>query len=523
MDADRKATAPSLLWLGAALLAPLAIFMLVAGLIWRLNGGHITYSLDDPYIHMALAENILRGHYGINLQEVSSPSSSVLYPVILAAAMATGLRDLAPLALNLAALLATLWIVWTVLCRDVLQDLATRGRWATVITVTMAICLNLIGVTFTGMEHALHALLTALTCFGLFRMLATGAMPRWLPLALALHPLIRFEGAAILVAGAWFLLARGKWLAAMAALGMAALALAAYAALMTRLGLPIFPSSVMVKLAPVSLPYFVLDLLRNHGAAPAIVATIFFAHRLVFVEGLSLRPRSLLVQAALIPVVLHLAAGRFGWLERYEVYLNVWIVLMACQIYRDRLEHLCANVRGGMLVVVALSAFVFIRQGPINLLLTPFAASNIYEQQYQMHRFVADYYRGAVAVNDLGYVSYANDHYVLDLWGLGNETARKLRLGKERNWIGPLVEMQAVKLAILFDTWFPGEIPPGWRKVGTLSLGRLHVASGQKYVTFYATTDAACAGIAERLAEFRPTLPPGVGLTIDGAACAAKP
>lgn len=523
MHAERNATRPSVLWLGAALLIPLAIFALVTGLIWRLNGGHITYSLDDPYIHMALAENILRGHYGINLQEVSSPSSSVLYPVILAAVMATGLRDLAPLVLNLAALLGSLWIVWTAICREVLQDLPTRGFWGTVITVTMAICLNLIGVTFTGMEHALHALLTALTCLGLFRMLATGAMPRWLPLALALHPLIRFEGAAILLAGAWFLLARGKWLAALAALGMAALALGAYAAMMTRLGLPIFPSSVMVKLAPVSLPYFVLDLLRNHGAALAIVATIFFAHRLVFVEGLSLRPQSLLVQVALIPIVLHLVAGRFGWLERYEVYLNVWIALMACRIYRDHLVHLCANVRGGMLVALAIAAFAFIKQGPINLLLTPFAASNIYEQQYQMHRFVTDYYRGAVAVNDLGYVSYANDQYVLDLWGLGSETARKLRRSNERGWIGPLVEQQDVQLAILFDTWFPGQIPPGWRKVGTLALGRLHVSSGQKYVTFYATTDTACTGIADRLAEFRPTLPRGVSLTIDAQACTAKP
>lgn len=523
MQGDREAPSPPILWLGTALLIPLVIFLVVAGLIWRLNAGHFTYSLDDPYIHMALAENILRGHYGINLQEVSSPSSSVLYPVILAAVMATGLRDLAPLALNLAALLGTLWIVWTVMYRDVLQDLPTRGRWATVITVTMAICLNLIGVSFTGMEHALHALLTALTCFGLFHMLATGAMPRWLPLALALHPLIRFEGAAILLAGAWFLLARGKWLAALAALGIAALALAAYAALMTRLGLPIFPSSVMVKLAPVSLPYFVLDLVRNHGAAPAFVATIFFAHRLVFVERLSLRPGSLLVQVALIPIGLHLVAGRFGWLERYEVYLNVWIILMACRIYNDRLAHLCADVRGGMLAALALSVFAFIKQGPINLLLTPFAASNIYEQQYQMHRFVAGYYRDSVAVNDLGYVSYGNDNYVLDLWGLGNETARKLRLGNERNWIGPLVQKQDVKLAILFDTWFPGEIPPSWRKVGTLSLGRLHVASGQKYVSFYATTDAACARIIDRLAAFRPTLPAGVALAIDDQACAVKP
>mgnify|MGYP001017862235 CR=1 FL=1 len=49
--------------------------------------GFFFYTLDDPYIHLALAENILRGHYGINLDEPSSPSSSIVYPFLVAATM----------------------------------------------------------------------------------------------------------------------------------------------------------------------------------------------------------------------------------------------------------------------------------------------------------------------------------------------------------------------------------------------------------------------------------------------------
>lgn len=45
------------------------------------------YTLDDPYIHLSLAENLLRGHYGVNLDEVASPSSSILYPFLLACAL----------------------------------------------------------------------------------------------------------------------------------------------------------------------------------------------------------------------------------------------------------------------------------------------------------------------------------------------------------------------------------------------------------------------------------------------------
>ena len=44
----------------------------------RLNNGHLVYTLDDPYIHLALAENIIHGHYGVNAGEFSAPSSSIL-------------------------------------------------------------------------------------------------------------------------------------------------------------------------------------------------------------------------------------------------------------------------------------------------------------------------------------------------------------------------------------------------------------------------------------------------------------
>ena len=46
--------------------------------------GHLIYTLDDPYIHLRLAQIILRGGYGINIGEYSSPCSSIIYPYLLA-------------------------------------------------------------------------------------------------------------------------------------------------------------------------------------------------------------------------------------------------------------------------------------------------------------------------------------------------------------------------------------------------------------------------------------------------------
>jgi hypothetical protein len=66
----------------------------------RLTGGHLIYSLDDPYIHLSVAENILRGGYGVNWEEYLAPCSSILYPFLLVPFVAIGIGTFAPLIIN---------------------------------------------------------------------------------------------------------------------------------------------------------------------------------------------------------------------------------------------------------------------------------------------------------------------------------------------------------------------------------------------------------------------------------------
>src|SRR5581483_7242562 len=67
---------------------PYLLFMVLVGFelvaIMALNHGMLVYTLDDAYIHLALAERILGGTYGINLHEVAAPASSILWPFLLA-------------------------------------------------------------------------------------------------------------------------------------------------------------------------------------------------------------------------------------------------------------------------------------------------------------------------------------------------------------------------------------------------------------------------------------------------------
>ena len=73
-----------------------ALFCIVLAISIDLADGHLIYTLDDPYIHLAVARNILLGGYGVNATEFSSPSSSILWPWLLAVSEWLGLGMAGP-------------------------------------------------------------------------------------------------------------------------------------------------------------------------------------------------------------------------------------------------------------------------------------------------------------------------------------------------------------------------------------------------------------------------------------------
>jgi hypothetical protein len=142
------------------------------------------------------------------------------------------------------------------------------------------------------------------------------------------------------------------------------------------------------------------------------------------------------------------------------------------------------------------------------------ASSNIYEQHYQMHRFVTDYWREPVAVNDLGYVAYRNDGYVLDLWGLASQRALEARRRRDGSaWMEDLTSDFGVRLAMIYEAWFK-EIPDRWVPIADLRFEKKIVSAARARVTFYALTEAARQKALTLFDEIRPTLPKGVTLTV---------
>ena len=146
---------------------------------------------------------------------------------------------------------------------------------------------------------------------------------------------------------------------------------------------------------------------------------------------------------------------------------------------------------------------------------TPIASRNIYEQQFQMHRFAKDFFPRRVAVNDLGWVSYQNDVYVLDLWGLGSETARRLRFNDQLDAraVSVLVEKANVEYAMIYKSWLEDSIPDNWCHLATMRSER--VTAGDEYVHFFATDASIQEDMSGALKQFAQTLPKRVTLDLE--------
>lgn len=143
----------------------------------------------------------------------------------------------------------------------------------------------------------------------------------------------------------------------------------------------------------------------------------------------------------------------------------------------------------------------------LDTLVTQRAARNLYEQQYQMHRFAVQYFPEPVAIIDLGWVTYRNDEYVLDLWGLSSETARQL-LNAEGRTPGPIRRMTTdagVTYAVLYEEVFDDGLPPEWCLIAQLSTSQVTASFGT--VEFFLIDPDKEDIMRSALQGFAPTLP----------------
>lgn len=492
----------------------------------RACDGRVVYSLDDPYIHLSVAESILGGGYGVNPGEHAAPSSSILYPFLLAATTGVGLGALGPLVLDAIAGLATALLVARFVATRVAPSVNSGARGtASTVALVLACCaaMNAWGLVLTGMEHSWHVLASVAILARLARA-PTEELDAWLVAATVAAPLLRFEGIAMAGVALALMVARRQRREAALAACLLVLAGAAWVIFTQQRGLPWLPSSVLTKseLAASAL---------EARSGRRIVAAFFgnLADSAMRRQGvvLGLAGLALLGGAARAwrrgqptlaapaacagaTALAHVVFGRFGWFSRYEVYAVAGAVMATLVMARSWLVSTTSrSVAAAALFAVA---FPYV----VDAARSPEASRGTYGQQYQMHRFVVEHWRRPVAANDIGWLSYRNPHHVLDLWGLGSEETRRVarRRGLGSEVIAELVAQRGIELAIVYHEKLLQETPAGWQRVGVLFAPTVTGADDE--VGFFTTTYGSSRELRGLLREFAVTLPAGITLAIDG-------
>ncbi|HEY3377263.1 MAG TPA: hypothetical protein VGL77_07180, partial [Armatimonadota bacterium] len=499
--------------LAVSLVVLLALGIIFVRVSLRNNDGHWVYGLDDAYIHMAMAKNFTtHGVWGVTRYAYTAASSSPLWTSLLAAGYAvTGPREMASLYWNFLFALLVVVAAWAFLVAQ-----GASGRLQLLLLLGIVTVAGVQLASF-GMEHLLHILLMLLfLALVIPDLAADGPTPRsrlyWLALVTPLVVLARFESLGFIAVTIVLYACRKRWLPALLLVVMSILPVVVTGLISLAHGAFFLPNSILIKTAlrgdPASryefLPFIVGHamgfLLYSPLLAVMLASALFFfvaqrVRREPFWVG-----RSLLLLLFIFVTVGHIVSAQVGPLYRYEVYLIILGILalglnLAVELRRqaapketdpveiapiqessvppDKPEEEIAYYRLAVLTLTCVLGILL----TIRIIQTYTGAlratSNIYQQQYQMARFLREYYPHApVIANDIGAISYFTDIHLLDLYGLGTLDMAKMVLAHKPfpAIFTDYLPIRQSRIAVIYDSWYSPSLHPSWVLVGQWKL-----------------------------------------------------
>jgi len=495
------------------------------------TGGEFTYPLDDAYIHMAVAENLVRhGTWGINPGEFASVSSSPLWTALLGGVRAVfGRLETAPLVFNLIFGCLALLSFDGILRKERMRAFARTG-----LLTVFIFAVPLPTMALSGMEHSLQIWLTLVFFAAMSGVVGPPAALKKkregliLALSAAALTACRYEGAFLVFAAGLVFLARRDVKRFILVGASSAFPILLFGIVSRMGGGAFLPNSLLLKGSRPELGSIdgvvrsvggtaVLGLIRN-----PLLLTVF----LIGLALLALLPAGTfgmkekhrpVIFLFLATLVLHLQFSSTGWLFRYEAWLialGMAAYCVAISGFRPPILSREARRRTAAVGLGLLASLPIIHRSYQAIQQAPLASINIYEQQRQTAELIRRHFPGeTVALNDIGAVAYFTDNRILDVWGLasGEIARRKIRRTYTTEVLERLVREQHADIAVVSADFIDvrGGLPPHWDNLGEWTI-RDNVVCARDTVSFYATRPEARERLMTALRSYGRLLPPSV-------------
>lgn len=496
------------------------------------TGGKFIYALDDAYIHLAYSKNIaLHNVWGITRHEFSSSTSSPLWAILLTFLfLIFGVCEYIPFILNIILSFMLLYVIFNFLKQHSVSDFFTG---ITLFTVIMLLPISI--HIFSGMEHLLHSVLTILfikySAESLCQSPATGNRlnknDKYLFLISIFITTIRYEGIFLVLIISVLFLLKKKFMASIIILLLSLLLPAVFSFIFIQNGGYFLPNSIILKRS--LLGFFSIfnheSNVANYISGSRKIIFLFTVSVVLFFLQIKLKNNfwseiPLLIFILLTVILFQKAAINIAYF-RYDAYLVVTaIAIDFLAIYDYCLNKFNMVIDLKFVIKYKLLSSVFficliyftVNQFFFNKTIT--AMKNIYEQQFQMAKFVEKFYSGKeVALNDIGAVNYFADIYCLDLIGLGSDEIASERMNRTFDSLSmnKIAKNKNVKIAIIYEKWIQEDIriPGEWIKAGQWKIQDNYIC-GDDEISFYAVGPGEKDILIQNLKSFSGELPVSV-------------
>lgn len=507
---------------------PLIISLLLFGLVILFlivfslgqTDGHFLYTLDDPYIHMAIAKNfVTSGTWGVTQYEFSSCSSSPLWTFLISFFyFIFGTKVIVPFILNILFASLTAFVVF-----KFIGKYTDNIFFQTIIVLSVLFFGPFVSVVFTGLEHPMYTFLIVLIIYYLFRIFNEQNRRKeifTLFFLISLLILSRYEG--MFVASALFLifLYRKKVFIAFGVLFSAFMPILIIGIISVSKGWYFFPNSVILK-SPIALNDFgsfigsifnpdFFDLLWAYKRILILLIISVVMFFIYWKDKNSFTLKSFVFLFVLV-TLLHIQFAKLGSLLRYEMYIMVIGILVNTISIIKFIEGKDKKIKYSVIIFLCLLLIPFSFSSFKAMKDVPTAMINVYQMQFQLSQFVNKYYdKNTIALNDIGAVNYYCDIKCVDLWGLANKEVADYRRRQiyDSKKVFELNKRSYTSIAIIFEAWFEkyGGIPSNWLMAGKWTIPN-NITCGADSVTFYATDSINFVKLTNSLQMFSKELP----------------